>query len=282
MHHPTIVEPSFNGPRSNPPATALSEWIPEGAGKWSRPLRFLGERGFVEVMRLEPGASVPLHRHTGEVHALTLSGRRRLSTGEEIGSGEYTYEPPDHVDAWEAVGDSEVLVLVIVMGEVHYIDPSGAVTKVVSSATRRADFERYHQQAGIVANIDEWARQAIPAWSGCSARVAPIPRAIVLSYIQALDAHDYRAARAYLADSVFIKGPAGEAFRTPEDFLKMMAQFPGRYSIQKIFADGEEICILYNFSTQRSSVSFCSWYRVKGKRIHAIQTIFDPGALTGA
>ncbi len=280
MHDPAIAESGIKRISSDLEGTTLSGWIAEGAGKWSRPLRFLGERGFVEVMRLMPGASVPLHRHTGEAHALTLSGQRRLGSGEEVGAGEYTYEPPGHVDAWEAVGDSELLVLVIVMGEVHYIDACGTVTKVVSSATRRADLERYRQQAGIAQEIEDRTSQVIPDWSRCGAAVACTSRAVVLAYIQALDAHDYRAARAYLDDSVLIKGPAGEAFRTPEDFVRMMAQFPGRYRIKRVFTDGEEICVLYDFVTEKSSAFFCSWYHVSGKRIRAIQTIFDPRALT--
>jgi hypothetical protein len=46
-------------------------WIPEGEGKWSRPLGFLPDRsGWVELMRLDPGVRLGLHRHTG----LTTSG----------------------------------------------------------------------------------------------------------------------------------------------------------------------------------------------------------------
>jgi len=57
-------------------------WIPEGEGKWSRPLRFLpGESGWVELMRLDPGVRLGLHRHTGLVHAYNVQGSRRLCTG---------------------------------------------------------------------------------------------------------------------------------------------------------------------------------------------------------
>lgn len=45
---------------------------------------------------------------------------------------------------------------------------------------------------------------------------------VVMSYIDAMDKRDYAAARRYLSDSVFIKGPAGEAFRSAGDFLNMM------------------------------------------------------------
>jgi hypothetical protein len=58
--------------------TESQPWIPTGPGKSFRP-RF-SEDGWSELMRLEPGSMVALHRHTGDVHALNLSGRRARST----------------------------------------------------------------------------------------------------------------------------------------------------------------------------------------------------------
>lgn len=36
---------------------------------------------WVELMRLSPGTRLEQHWHTGEVHALTLAGERRLDDG---------------------------------------------------------------------------------------------------------------------------------------------------------------------------------------------------------
>ena len=75
------------------PLTASATWMPEGPGKWSRPLRFLPDNeGWVELMRLDPGVRLGLHRHTGEIHAYNLQGRRRLCTGEIVGPGDYVHE----------------------------------------------------------------------------------------------------------------------------------------------------------------------------------------------
>jgi hypothetical protein len=103
-------------------------------------------------------------------------------------------------------------------------------------------------------------------------------REVVMSYIQTLDQRDTAAARQYLQDSVFIKGPGGEAFRSPDDFLRMMEQQRGRYDIKKVFVDGEDVCLLYDFVTGKARVLFCSWYQVKVGKIASIQTIFDPRA----
>ena len=40
-------------------------WIPTGPGKSFRPLRFAAD-GWSELMRLEPGSAVAVHRHTGD------------------------------------------------------------------------------------------------------------------------------------------------------------------------------------------------------------------------
>ena len=95
----------------------LADWTPEGEGKWSLPIQFLpDDAGWVELMRLSPGTRLGLQRHTGEVHALTLAGERRLNDGRVVRSGDYIHEPAGNVDWWEATGTEELLVHVVVKG----------------------------------------------------------------------------------------------------------------------------------------------------------------------
>jgi len=135
-------------------------WIPISEGISYRPLRVAPD-GWTQLMRLQPGAVVGLHRHTGEVHAYNLSGTREiLGTGEHVGPGDYVYEPAGNIDAWQAVGDQPCVIYVDVNGAVEYLDSAGAVTAVVDAGERRASFLR-------------WARTAadVPAVSG----IAPLP-----------------------------------------------------------------------------------------------------------
>ncbi|HUA14447.1 MAG TPA: nuclear transport factor 2 family protein [Verrucomicrobiae bacterium] len=104
----------------------------------------------------------------------------------------------------------------------------------------------------------------------------------VMSYIEAMGNRDYAAARNYLADKVRVKGPAGEIFRSPDEFLKMMEQQRGKYDIKKVFVDGSDVCLLYDFITLRVTTFFCSWYQVKAGKITSIQTVFDPRAFAAA
>jgi len=107
-------------------------------------------------------------------------------------------------------------------------------------------------------------------------------RKAVMSYIEAMGDRDYVAARNYLGDYVRVKGPAGEAFRSPDEFLKMMQQQRGKYDIKKVFVDGSDVCLLYDFVTPTVTVFFSSWYQVKDGKITSIQTAFDPRAFAAA
>ena len=97
----------------------------------------------VQLLRLEPGTVIGRHRHTGEVHALTLSGQRKLlDTGELVGPGGYVYEPPGNVDSWMAVGDEPLLIFVTVQGAIEALDEQGNVTVRNTTASVAARYRR--------------------------------------------------------------------------------------------------------------------------------------------
>lgn len=126
-------------------------WIPSATpGKSAKPLRFLpGGRGFVELLRMEPGVAMPLHRHTGEIHAYNLRGSRRLCTGEVIGPGDYVFEPPGNTDWWKIVGDEVMEALVVVMGTVEFLNADGTIRATVSAATQLAEYRRHCLDHGL-------------------------------------------------------------------------------------------------------------------------------------
>ena len=113
-------------------------WIATGPGKSFRPLRFAAD-GWSELMRLEPGSAVALHRHAGEVHAFNVSGTREiLGSGELVGPGSYVYEPSGTVDGWGAIGDEPCVVHIKVTGTIEYLDDKGQVIESVNAGTQRA------------------------------------------------------------------------------------------------------------------------------------------------
>ena len=70
-----------------------------------------------------------------------------------------------------------------------------------------------------------------------------------MSYIDALDRQRYEEAMSFLHEGARIRGPAGETFGKPLDFIEMLRQYKGRYDIKKVFADGNDVCVLYDLAT---------------------------------
>ena len=125
-------------------------WIALGEGKSFKPLRFFrDDRGFAELLRIEPGTVIPLHRHTGEIHAFNLEGTRELCTGEVIRPGDYVYEPAGNVDTWKAVGDVPCIIFVTVGGAVEFLADDNSVERSVDGAALRERYREYCSQQGI-------------------------------------------------------------------------------------------------------------------------------------
>jgi len=99
-------------------------------------------------------------------------------------------------------------------------------------------------------------------------------REAVISYIKAMDERNYAAARNYLGDNVRVKGPGGEAFRNPDEFLKMMEQQRGKYDIKKVFVDGSDVCLLYRLCHPKGDYVFLLVVSSKGR-----EDKFDPDRL---
>ncbi len=104
------------------------------------------------------------------------------------------------------------------------------------------------------------------------------PRVVVMSYISALDAHEYERALECLHEDVRIRGPAGETYGKPLDFIEMLRKYRGRYDVKRVFSDGDDVCVLYDLKTTGPTVFMSSWYQVRDGKITSIRTVFDPGA----
>ena len=125
-------------------------WIPLGEGKSFKPLRFFKDhRGFAELLRIDPGTVIPLHRHTGEIHAFNLEGTRELCTGEIIRPGDYVYEPAGNVDTWKAVGDVPCIIFVTVGGAVEFLADDNSVERSVGGAALQELYRQYCEEHGI-------------------------------------------------------------------------------------------------------------------------------------
>ncbi|MBX6369489.1 MAG: cupin domain-containing protein [Rhodospirillales bacterium] len=140
-------------PAEHPVHAPSMPWIPLREGLSFRPLRF-GLDGWALHLRLEPGTTIARHRHTGEVHAYNLSGRRELiETGEIVGPDTYVYEPPGNVDSWRCYGDEPCIVHVSLTGRVEYLDETGNVLHYSDTHKSRAAYLDWCRKNGVVPNV---------------------------------------------------------------------------------------------------------------------------------
>jgi 2,4'-dihydroxyacetophenone dioxygenase len=125
---------------ANPIATASLEWVPLRLGISMRPLHFEAD-GYALQLKVEPGAAVTRHRHTGDVHALNLSGSREIiDTGELVGPGDYVFEPAGNEDSWRCHGDEPCVVHITLAGRVEYLGADGAVVSFTDRDTALREY----------------------------------------------------------------------------------------------------------------------------------------------
>ena len=130
-----MLNRSFVVDTTIPPA--LDDWILLDPGFYFLPLHF-SDDGWTFLLRLEPGTLVPTHHHTGESHAINLSGSRELvELGIVVGPGSYVFEPVGTIDSWQAVGDEPCVIHLTVTGDVEYLDENGAVSASYNTNTQR-------------------------------------------------------------------------------------------------------------------------------------------------
>jgi hypothetical protein len=138
-------------PQEPPIDSGRIPWVPLSPGLSFKPLRFFRkDRGYLLLLRVEPGTLIPRHRHTGEVHAFNLSGQRLLiESNQLVGPGGYVHEPAGNVDSWQAVGDQPAIVHVTVHGPIDYLGADGQVVRRVSSGAQEQAYRRYCAEHGL-------------------------------------------------------------------------------------------------------------------------------------
>jgi ketosteroid isomerase-like protein len=102
---------------------------------------------------------------------------------------------------------------------------------------------------------------------------------VVLSYQRALGNQDYKVARSYLRDDLSFRGPLASHDK-PEPLLKDLEQLHHivkGVEMKKIFAEGDDVCLLYDLITTNPPVnSFtCEWYHLQDGKIASIRVVFD-------
>lgn len=108
------------------------------------------------------------------------------------------------------------------------------------------------------------------------------PKDVVEQYVSAFGRKDVKKMRSFISGINFLfKGPL-EAFTTADDFsaaLKRLSPIIQSVYIKKVIADGNDVCVFYDFVTTVPSIGttrIAELFRVVGDKITSINLYFDP------
>jgi len=105
------------------------------------------------------------------------------------------------------------------------------------------------------------------------------PLKVIQQFQQAVGKGDFTAARHLLHDNLSFRGPI-DTFHKPEAYLEALKKLQPiiqRVDVLKMFADGNDVCVLSEMVTNTAigTAFSCEWYQVKGEKIADIRIVFD-------
>jgi limonene-1,2-epoxide hydrolase len=108
-------------------------------------------------------------------------------------------------------------------------------------------------------------------------------KVIVTSFIESLNSRDLKSARSYVSDNYSVKAPQA-SYDTAEAYFKDVEKaqqtYNSRYDIKRVFADGNDVCVVTDVIAGPSSnsvFSACGWYHVEGQKIRSLRLMYESG-----
>lgn len=103
----------------------------------------------------------------------------------------------------------------------------------------------------------------------------------VLSFIDALNNEDFTGARNYVSNDMVFEGVLGSR-NGADAYFNDMEKMRLKYNIQKVFKDGDDVCLFYNIEMSGKTIFSAGWYRINDGKINSIRVVFDPRPLMNA
>ncbi|HEY6901495.1 MAG TPA: nuclear transport factor 2 family protein [Puia sp.] len=100
----------------------------------------------------------------------------------------------------------------------------------------------------------------------------------ILSFIRALNAEDFEAARAEVNDDLSFIGVMGTR-NGAKAYFDDMQKMKFKYDVKKIFQDGNDVCIFYDIDMGKQTIFACGWYQLVNGKISTFRVVFDPRPL---
>jgi len=104
-------------------------------------------------------------------------------------------------------------------------------------------------------------------------------KSLTLEYLNAVGNRDYGKLERMLVPDLRFRGPANTR-SSAADFigaLKRLSAIHVRNDVKRVFVDGDEVCVIYDFvtDTQSGALSTIEWLHFDGSRIRSIDLYYD-------
>jgi limonene-1,2-epoxide hydrolase len=103
---------------------------------------------------------------------------------------------------------------------------------------------------------------------------------VVLDFLDALNSEDFKTARRYLTDDMVFDGVLGHR-EGADIYIEDMRKMRFKYRILKAFADGDDVCVLYDIDMSGETIYTAGWYKVRDNKIKSLRVVFDPRPIVG-
>ena len=97
-------------------------------------------------------------------------------------------------------------------------------------------------------------------------------------FFDAWTGKDFERARALVHDDVSFEGPI-DSFSDADSYLgslRQLARIVTGADKQKVFVDGDDVCVIYDLKTAPvPSSRTCEWYHIRDGKVASVSVIFD-------
>ncbi|MDO3626477.1 nuclear transport factor 2 family protein [Mucilaginibacter sp. BT774] len=100
----------------------------------------------------------------------------------------------------------------------------------------------------------------------------------VMSFLKSLNEEEFDNARKYADEDLKFEGVLGSR-NGADAYFEDMKKMKFKYHLLKTFADGTDVCVLYDIDMGGITVFCCGWYQVEHHKITSIKVVFDPRPL---
>ena len=92
---------------------------------------------------------------------------------------------------------------------------------------------------------------------------------------KALNDENFEMARGYVRDDMKYVGPFS-CRAGAEAYLREIERLRLKFDIQRVFADGKDVCALYDITVSGITVFACDWFQIEAGKVSSLRVTFDP------